>query len=956
MPLLRPSSLIPARKSKCVEDQRLIDDADGKLPWKKWGTYISERSWGSVREDYSGDGDAWNYLTHDQARSVAYRWGEDGLAGLCDSMQYLCFAPAFWNGRDPILKERAFGLANNEGNHGEDVKEYYYYLENTPSHSYAKYLYKYPQQPFPYDSLVQVNAARRDNLSSLEFELMDTGIFEQDRYFDIFVEYAKAAPETICIRVRAVNRGPESATLHFLPTLWFRDTWSWASAPASLPIRTARLLDPSASAARPRMFSTGHGGSSTPHVIQCTHPILGERFLHAPSPGAGKGALLFTENATNTQRLYGRPNAAPYCKDAFHEYVVHGLHSAVSPQLSGTKAAVHYVQNIPAANAANGPGEHTWTLVLTKDALPGNFSSEAVFAQRIAECDEFYGTVHPPEASPDDKQLQRQALAGMLWNKQFYFFDAQRWMDGDEKTASEESAGHPSPHRRNGKVARNANWRGLNADFVMAMPDKWEYPWFAAWDLSFQSVTLALVDPHFAKEQLLLLVSDALQHPNGQVPAYEWEFSDVNPPVQAWAAWKVYQSGKHHFGIKDRDFLERMFQKLLLNFAWWVNRLDASHNDIFGGGFLGLDNISVLDRSVQLPGGGTIEQSDGTAWMGLFSLNMMRIAFELALEDPVYEDMATKFFEHFMALADAINHDSSASTVDPLAALGLWDERDGFYYDQIRFPGGRTQTLKVRSLVGLLPMVASEILYDEDLERLPMFKARYEWFLENRKKLAKSILTSRDQGGKRLYLLSIVGEKRFRRILQRLLDEREFLSPYGLRSLSKIHESQPFELAVDGQIKVVRYEPADALSAVKGGNSNWRGPIWFPTSCLLLDTLTVFDKFIGDTVKFPFPANGGVAMSCNEIAGEIGQRMLNIFMRDPVTGKRPCYGGVERLQNDPNWRDYQLFFEYFHGDNGAGLGAMHLTGWTGFIANIIDRKYRMKAKVQTSRSQYPSSA
>ena len=852
MHILRPYGLVPERQPKSLEDVRIIEDAQGKKPWKKWGTYLSERSWGGVREDYSANGNAWDFLPHDHARSVAYRWGDDGLAGWCDSTQYLCFAPSFWNGKDPILKERAFGLSNSEGNHGEDVKEYYFYLENTPSHSYAQYLYKYPHAAYPYEQLLQVNAERRSQPGSFEYELLDTGIFDGDRYFDIFVEYAKADPETTVIRIRACNRGPDAAALHFLPTLWFRDTWSWADpAKTVLPTRATSVLSRSSNDSRPRLFKDmAKDGYET---IQADHPHLGTRFLFVPAPAE----LLFTDNATNSERIHNTRNGSPFCKDAFHEYVVNGRHDAVNPALSGTKGAAHYVQSIPAG------GEYVWTLVLTdQEALPEDFSAQDVIWARRAECDEFYQSIQPPAATDSEKKLQRQALAGMLWNKQFYFFDVQRWMDGDG-----EQPGKPGRKTRSQKPTRNSNWRNLHAGFVMAMPDKWEYPWFAAWDLSFHSVTLALVDPDFAKEQMLQLLSDSLQHPNGQLPAYEWEFSDVNPPVQAWAAWKIYNSGKRHFGIADRDFLERAFQRLLFNFGWWVNRTDANHNDIFEGGFLGLDNISVFDRSETLLGGGIIEQSDGTAWMGLFSLSMMRIAFELAQGDPVYENMATKFFEHFMALADAINNDSTESTRDPSAALGLWDEQDGFYYDQLRLPNGRTQTLRLRSLVGLLPMVASEIINEEDLDRLPTFKARYDWFIAHRPKLARSILSTRDNGGKRRFFLSIVGEKRFRRILQRLLDEGEFLSPYGLRSLSKIHETQPFVMEADGQTRVVRYEPAESLSKVKGGNSNWRGPIWFPTSCLLLDTLTVFDKFIGDAIRFPFPTNGGVAKTCDEIAG-----------------------------------------------------------------------------------------
>jgi len=911
MPILRPSSVIPLRVPRNAEERRIVDDTSEKAPWKKWGTYVSERSWGTVREDYSASGDAWNYLPHDLARSKAYRWGEDGMAGWCDAAQLLCFAPAFWNGADPILKERAFGLNGHEGNHGEDVKEYYFYLENTPTHSYAKYLYKYPQRTFPYDDLVRENAARQGNPASFEYELLDTGIFAENRYFDIFVEYAKASPETVVIRIRAINRGPDAATLHLLPTIWFRDTWSWKESGA------VPNCHPSISLSK----NAEHGG-----VLLAKHRDLHPMCLHFPPANE----ILFTDNATNYGRVYGKPQLHAFCKDAFHEYLIHGRGEAVNPAQTGTKAAPVYVQQI-----ASG-AEHAWTFVLSGDDenRATDFSADNVVAQRRTECDAFYNTIHPNRATAEEKRLQTLALSGMFWNKQFYFFDVQQWIDGNDPPTEKPCSVRKSCRR----VIRNSHWRALNADFVMLMPDKWEYPWFAAWDLSFHAMTVALADPDLAKEQILLLVSEALLHPNGHLPAYEWEFSDANPPVHAWAAWHIYKSGQRHYGIKDRDFLERVFHKLLVNFTWWVNRKDSNDNNIFEGGFLGLDNISLFDRSVPVPGGGLIEQSDGTAWMGLFSLYMMRIAFELALQDPVYEDLATKFFAHFMVMADAVNH--TASDDDPDASLGLWDEQDGFYYDQLRLPDGRTVPLRVRSLVGLLPMVASSILYQEDIDQLPMFKARYEWFINNRPAMARSILTARELGGQRKHLLSIVGQKRFRKILRRLLDTNEFLAPFGLRSLSKIHEKQPYVVEINGQRIQIGYEPAEALSRLKGGNSNWRGPIWFPTTILLLDTLAVFDAFIEDAIKFPFPANNGIAMSSGQIARDIGQRMINLFIRDPATGLIPCYGGVETLQHDPHWRDHLLFFEYFHGDNGAGLGAAHQTGWTGLIANLIERKYR----------------
>ena len=906
MPYLRPTDVVPQRFATSVEDQRIIADADRKAPWKRWGTYVSARQWGTVREDYSENGDAWNFIPHDHARSRAYRWGEDGIFGWCDETQYICFAPAFWNGADPILKERFFGLTNSEGNHGEDVKEYYFYVDNTPTHSYAQALYKYPQRAYPYEELVRVNRERQSDPASLEYELLDTGIFNDNRYFDIFVEYAKHAPDTTVIRIRAINRGPEAAPLHVLPTIWLRDFWTWQMVTVM-----------------PRISIHEERGQSV--VLKIEHSRIGTYYFHAPKPAA----LLFTENATNAPRLFGKPgNSDPYYKDAFQEYVVGGKHDAVNPGLSGTKAAPYYAETIAAG------AERSWEFVLSNEILPEGFDCSAVISSRREECDAFYRTVCAPQATPEERRIQRQAFSGMLWNKQFYFFDIRRWTRGDPPGTE---SGREQP--RHNSATRNRKWQDLNMRAVMTVPDNWEYPWFAAWDLCFHCVTYAIIDPDFAKEQLLLLTSEALIHRNGQIPAYEWEFSDANPPVVAWAAWKVYRVGQRYFGIADRDFLERMFQKLLLNFGWWVNRQDRNDSNIFEGGFLGLDNVSIFDRSEQLPGGGVLEQSDGTAWMGVFALNMMRIAFELALDDPVYEDMATKFFEHFMELADAINRSCCTTTG---ALTGLWDEQDEFYYDQLRYPDGRVTPLRVRSLVGLLPMIASEIIDHRDLEQLPSFKMRYEWFIKNRAILARNILTTYDHGGKRRILLSIVGEKRLRKVLRKLLDETEFLSPYGLRSLSKFHQDHPYELPIDGASRGICYEPAEARVKVKGGNSNWRGPIWFPTSCMILDALQVYDRFIGDAIRFQHPTNTGTPLSCGEIAHDLAARMVSVFLPGP-DGKRPCYGGTEMLQADPHWKDYLLFFEYFHGDNGAGLGAMHQTGWTGLVANVINHKYAYKS-------------
>ena len=905
MPSLRPAKVIPMRFATSVEDQRIIDDCEGKAAWKRWGNYVSARQWGTVREDYSTNGDAWNFIPHDHARSRAYRWGEDGIAGWCDAAQYLCFAPAFWNGADPILKERFFGLTNSEGNHGEDVKEYYFYIDNTPTHSYARALYKYPQRAFPYEELVRVNRERQSDPASFEYELLDTGIFNESRYFDIFIEYAKHAPDTTVIRIRAINRGPDAAPLYVLPTVWFRDIWTWQSIP----------LMPRISIQERR---------ATMDVLQIQHSRLGSNFyFHAPTARE----LLFTENATNSQRLFGTHNGEAFCKDAFHEYLIGGRTEAVNPVLAGSKASPLYMETL-------APGEErVWDFVLSNEIQPEDFNTGDVILKRREECEAFYRTVCAPQATQEEKKVQRQAFAGMLWSKQFYFIDVRRWMVGDPQWT--ETGRHQPRHNA---ATRNRKWPDLNLRAVLAVPDNWEYPWFAAWDLCFHTATFAMIDPDFAKEQLLLLTSEALLHRNGQIPAYEWEFSDANPPVIAWAAWKVYRVGQRYFGIADRDFLERMFQKLLLNFGWWVNRQDRNDSNIFEGGFLGLDNVSIFDRSEKLPGGGSLEQADGTAWMGVFALNMMRIAFELALDDPIYEDMATKFFEHFMELADSINRSCSNSTG---GLTGLWDEQDEFYYDQLRYPDGRTTPLRVRSLVGLLPMIASEIIDQKDLDQLPSFKTRYDWFIKNRPVLARNILTTYDYGGKRRILLSIVGEKRLRKVLQKLLDEKEFLSPHGLRSLSKYHEEHPYVLDMEGGERSVRYEPAEAQVKLKGGNSNWRGPIWFPTSCMILDALLVYHRFIGDTIRFQFPAETGFPMSCGQIAHEIAARMVGIFVLGP-DGARPCFGAVAEFRDDPHWKEYVQFFEYFNGDNGAGLGATHQTGWTGLVANVINHKYSYK--------------
>ncbi|MGA2986916.1 MAG: glucosidase [Terriglobia bacterium] len=874
------------------EEQRLEESRQRKLHWKRWGPYLSERQWGTVREDYSEWGTAWDYFPHDHARSRAYRWGEDGIAGICDRHQYLCLALALWNGRDPILKERLFGLTGEEGNHGEDVKEYYYYLDSTPTHSYMKYLYRYPQGEFPYAWLVEEN--KRRSRKDFEFELVDTGIFSGNRYFDVFVEYAKATPDDILIRISAHNRGPEAATLHLLPTLWFRDTWSWGRDDG-----------------RPGLAKAEDLSGAT--VIRAEDRYYGTRWLICQE----HPELLFTENATNFQRLFGVANPTPHVKDAINDYIVHGARHAVNPIPEGTKVAASYRVAIPPGQSAVFRLRFTGDQP-SEDVLSDGF--ETVLEERIAEANEFYSKVMPPALSADAQNVFRQAMGGLFWSKQFYHYDLRTWLEGDP-------AGPPPPPER--EMERNHTWTHLyNAD-VISMPDKWEYPWYASWDLAFHCVAMALVDPDYAKEQLILLLREWYQHPNGQLPAYEWAFSDVNPPVHAWAAWRVYKIEARRRGSADREFLQKVFHKLLLNFTWWVNRKDPDGRNVFEGGFLGLDNIGVFDRSKPLPTGGHIEQSDGTSWMGMYCLDMLSIAMELAREDPAYEDVASKFFEHFVYITRAMNNRGGHG-------ISLWDEEDGFYYDVLHLPNGQHDFMKVRSMVGLIPLYAVEVLEPEALDQLPGFKRRMQWFLDNVPNVPHHIeMTQTSAHGIRRQL-SIVSRRKLMRILRYMLDEQEFLAPHGIRSVSKFHARNPYVLTIDGREYRVGYDPAESASGLFGGNSNWRGPVWFPLNFLLIESLQRFHFYYGDQLKVECPTGSGHMMTLWEVAEEISRRLASIFLRGS-DGRRPVYGGNELFQTDPNWRDLIPFYEYFHGDNGAGLGASHQTGWTALVAKLLQQ-------------------
>jgi len=880
---------MPTPQKQTAEEKRLEENRDKKAYWERWGPYLSERQWGTVREDYSPYGTAWEYLPHDHARSRAYRWGEDGIAGITDNHERLCFSVAFWNGKDPILKERLFGLTGNEGNHGEDVKEYYYFLDNIPSHAYMKCLYKYPQAAYPYNDLVWTNM-KRSRMES-EYELIDTGIFDGDRYFDVFVEYAKGAPEDILIKITAVNHGPEEAELHLLPTLWFRNTWSWDGG------------------AKPIIRDAGNGKGVK--IVEADHATLGKRWLYCDA----SPKLLFTENETNFERLFGVPSASPYVKDGINDYVVSGKEAAVNPGGTGTKTAAHYVLTVHPGKSA------TVKLRLTDEPgmqTPFGTDFENIFENRINEAEEFYARISPHEMPDDLRSVQRQAFAGMLWSKQFYYYVINDWLKGDP-------AYPPPPESR--KTGRNHKWIHLYNDDVLSMPDTWEYPWFAAWDLAFHTVSMAVIDPEFAKRQLILFTREWYMHPNGQIPAYEWAFSDVNPPVHAWAAWRVYNIECKMYGRRDKLFLERVFQKLLLNFTWWVNRKDAEGKNVFEGGFLGLDNIGVFDRNAQLPSGVVLEQADGTSWMGMYSLNMLAIAIELAKLDPSYEDIASKFYEHFLYIARAINLPDRGHD-------GLWDPEDEFYYDVLHLPNGSHIPMKVRSMVGLIPLYAIETIEPDTLDQLKGFQRRMNWFIENRPDLAKNVASMIEKGVGERRILSIVDKEKLKNILRRMLDENEFLSPYGVRALSKYHLQHPYIFRANGVEYCVAYEPAESTSGLFGGNSNWRGPVWYPVNFLLIEALQKFHYYLGDDFKVECPTGSGNYMNLWDVSKEIGHRLIRIFKKD-ANGRRAVFGGAEKFQKDPAWRDYLLFYEYFNGDDGAGIGASHQTGWTSLVAKLI---------------------
>jgi hypothetical protein len=872
-----------------LEQTRLDDKSERGIAWKKWGPYLSERQWGTVREDYSQDGNAWDYFTHDQARSRAYRWGEDGLAGLSDDKQGLCFALALWNGKDPILKERLFGLTNSESNHGEDVKEYYFYLDSTPTHSYMKYLYKYPQSAYPYSDLVEKSRGRDRN--QFEYELLDTGVFNEDRYFDVFVEYAKESPEDILIQISIHNRGPQAAELHVLPTLWFRNDGSWDE-----------------SSVKPGLGQIE--GDKSHAIVKAVDVRLGERYLYCE----GQLPLLFTENETNTQRIFGRPNRSPYVKDGINDFIVQGRQEAVNPEKQGTKVAAHYRLTV-------NPGESSVVRLRLSDVAPpsanpfGDHFDEVLQARRN-EANEFYAAITPASLDADAANVMRQALAGMLWSKQYYYYDVGKWL-------RERGSGPFQPARRSGP--RNDSWYHMNNGDVISMPDKWEYPWYAAWDLAFHVIALTLVDPDFGKDQLKLMLRERYMHPNGQIPAYEWNFGDVNPPVHAWSTIFTYRLEVQK-GNGDLEWLKSSFQKLLMNFTWWVNRKDRSGNNVFEGGFLGLDNIGVFDRSSPLPTGGYLEQADGTAWMALFSQNMLEIASELAMNDPGYVDMGLKFVEHFLWIASAMVHVGSDT--------GMWNEEDGFFYDVLRLPNGESHHLKVRSMVGLLPLCATTVFEGALVAKYPEIGERIRNFLDGRPELIAAIHDPRKIGVAGRRLASILDESRLRRVLAKMLDENEFLSPYGIRSLSRFHADHPYVIHVGGQEYRVPYLPAESDTGMFGGNSNWRGPIWMPVNALIVRALMQYYLYYGDDFTVECPTGSGRHLTLYQVAEEISRRLANIFVRDK-DGHRAVYGGTRKFQEDSHWRDCLLFYEYFHGDNGAGLGASHQTGWTGLVARLM---------------------
>jgi Glycosyl hydrolase family 63 C-terminal domain len=883
-----------------AESTRLQEAREQKVHWKKWGPYLSERQWGTVREDYSENGDAWNFFTHDQARSRAYRWGEDGLAGISDDKQRLCFALALWNGKDPILKERLFGLTNSQGNHGEDVKEYYFYLDSTPTHSYMKYLYKYPQAAYPYADLLETN--RRRNRNDMEYELLDTGVFNDDRYFDVFVEYAKGDAEDILVKITAANRGPDAAELQLLPTLWFRNDWSrW-------------IADSNRAAVKPSLEKIEGGAGAGASAVAVTHPLLGEFTLSCE----GEVPLLFTENETNHELLFpGQKNESGYVKDGINDCVVQGNQSAVNPAKRGTKVAAHYKVNVGAGQSK------VIRLRLSRPTAapkgkPFGKPFDDIFADRLREADEFYKSVTPPSVTEDAANVMRQALAGMLWSKQFFFFDGDNWLDEHNS----------NPLHTGFRNARNSDWFHMLNEDIISMPDKWEYPWYAAWDLAFHTLPLSIVDPDFAKQQMELMLEGAYLHPNGQMPAYEWNFSDVNPPVHAFATLFLHRTEQALRGEVDVDFLRSTFNKLLLNFTWWVNRKDRFGKNVFEGGFLGLDNIGVFDRSAPLPTGGHLEQADGTAWMALFSQNMLELAVELGARDPAYEGMVNKFAEHFYYIAAAMNRPGQDS---------MWDEEDGFYYDVLRLPDGSATRLKVRSLVGLLPLCATTVTEKSQRESIPN---AMRYLIERLRRVPELAKTIHPTGPGHLGVaergvIALVNPERLRRILTRMLDENEFLGPHGIRSISKFHERNPYVLHVNGQEYRVDYLPAESNTGMFGGNSNWRGPVWMPVNALIIRALLNFYLYYGDNFKIECPTGSGKMMNLFEVSKEIGDRLISTFTRDEQ-GRRPVYGGTEKFQTDPHWRDLILFYEYFHGDNGAGLGASHQTGWTGLVAKLIE--------------------
>ena len=876
-----------------LEHQRLENPA-----WRQWGPYVSDRQWGTVREDYSANGDAWNYTTHAMARSYTYRWGEDGLAGFCDDRQQLCLALALWNGQDPILKERLFGLTNGEGNHGEDVKELYYYLDNVPTHSYSKMLYKYPQAAYPYQQLLTEN--RRRTRQDPEFELLDTGLFNDDRYFDVFVEYAKAGPQDVLMRVTVYNRGPEAADLHLLPTLWYRNTWVWGDDSDGVP------------SIRP------HLSLQTDGTVVAEQVQLGRYVLRAE----GQPEWLFCENETNLARLYNTHNESPYPKDGINDHVLHGAET-VNPARMGTKAAAHYVRTLGAGESA------TLRLRLVAeetgaDALSEPFADfDAIVARRKAEADDFYAHVHPAPATSDEKLVQRQAFAGMLWCKQYYYYDVSRWLDGDPNSPP------PPPERLQG---RNHTWLQLINAGVISMPDTWEYPWYAAWDWAFHCVTLAVIDPGFAKQQLMLLTNEWYMHPSGQLPAYEWAFSDVNPPVHAWAAWRIYhlELERKPPGEEDLTFLRGIFHKLMLNFTWWVNRKDELGNNIFEGGFLGLDNIGVFDRNAMLPDGSHLEQADGTSWMAMYALNMMRIALELARHDAVYDEMATKFFDHFLYIAGAMTNMGDTD-------MGLWDEEDGFFYDQLRMSDGSVERMRVRTMVGLIPIFAVEILDDALLKERPDFLERMVWFRSHRPDLYHQVSRYTEMGMDEKRLLSLLRGFRLKSLLSKVLDEREFLSPHGVRAVSQYYRDHPYEFHLDDHTFELQYTPAESTTDLFGGNSNWRGPVWMPANYLLITSIERFYDYFGDGFTVEYPVDSGRQITLKAVARELTDRLIGLFTRD-ANGQRPVFGQHPKY-NSPHFRDYVLFYEYFDGDNGRGCGASHQTGWTGLVAELINRKY-----------------